>query len=215
LGTLPYRRTCLHRGACYTLEEVIMNIENAGLLVVDLQPAYSRTDYGSSISAKLMDAVIAHIRELPQDCPVLVLHVNEELSGDTLEDVHEFWLRHGADIELIERCTWAEKSYAFARGWMDNGVNEEEIVQTMAALRRQGRHDSRDMRRDELAELSDRGAELFDPLFLDYDVEALLPRMRGQPWKTCGGGRDECLAEVELVLRSAKIVFERLDALTY
>lgn len=192
-----------------------MNNQTTGLLVVDLQPAYAKSSNYSSISAGLMQQVLAHIETMPDEAPVLALHVNEDLSGDTLADVQDFWLERGADDSVIDRIRWSEKSYAFLRGWMDNGIADEDIVATVREMRRQGVWDSRAVCGEELQQLSRRGDQLIDPLFRDEDVERLLTSMRGRHWNTCGGGRDECLLEVELVLRSADLRFERLNHLTY
>lgn len=193
-----------------------MQSKNPGLLVIDLQPAYARADQACNhITPWLMSRVIEHIRLLPADAPVNAMFVNEELSGDTLPDIQAFWLEHGADDALIERMDWSEKSYAFLRGWMDNGIDEDDIAATLREMRRRSVWDSRDFAPEELAHICPSGSELCDPLLRDQDVETLLQRLRGTNWSTCGGGRDECLKEVELVLRSADIRFERLDHLTY
>lgn len=193
-----------------------MQTQTPGLLVIDLQPAYARADNGCNhITPRLMCRVIEHIRSLPPDTPIHVLFVNEELSADTLPDVQSFWREHGADEALLERLSWHEKPYAFLRGWMDNGIDEDDIVSTLQGMRRLAAWDSRDLSPETLEQLCESGSQLIDPLLRDHDVESLLPALAGRDWTTCGGGRDECLLEVELVLRSADIRFERLDHLTY
>ena len=193
-----------------------MNIATPGLLVVDLQPAYSRsTGQNSHISRNLMQSVLRHIAGLPADAPLLALYVNEELSGDTFEDVQAFWAERGASDELLERIQWTDKSYAFLRGWMDNGIDQDELCSVLRVLRARNVWDSRNLTIEDIEVHSEKGAELCDPLFRDHDVEAMLPKLTGRDWATCGGARDECLLEVELVLQSADTVFERLHYLTY
>lgn len=184
----------------------------AGLLVVDLQPAYAQ-----AIGNTLVSQVARRLAELPEDVPVCALYVNEELSGDTREDVLEFWLQHDVPTPLLDRIRWIEKPYAFLRGWMDNGVPEGEIVTALAAMRSLECWDSRNLPLDVLQSLSPSGAQLYDPLLRAEELEdlAAILRMREGCWLTAGGGRDECLAEVELVLRSHDIAFLREDTLTY
>ncbi len=188
--------------------------DNLGVLVIDLQPAYALSST-SSISRYLMRDVLAFLQAQPEDVRIVVVYVNEELSGDTQEDVRGFWAEHGASNELLERCDWVEKSYAFARGWMDNGVSHDDIVEVLRRMRSLRLTDSRDFEAGQLEALSAEGSALLDPLFLEPDLEQLLPRLRERSWQTCGGGRDECLREVELVLQSANVSYERLDTLTY
>lgn len=194
-----------------------MKTSISGLLVVDLQPAYARPSAGSSISSHLMRNTLAHIASLDDETPVTVLYVCEELSGDTLLDVHEFWREHGADDELIERLNWVEKPFGFLRGWMDNGIDEDDICAVLQELRKRGSWDSRDLPEDTLEKLSSDGFALSSPLFRDEAVDNLLANARraGGHWETCGGGQNECLQEVELVFQSGGVPFERLHHLTY
>ncbi len=184
----------------------------AGVLLVDLQPGY-----GGGIGRYLMRDVLVELSRLPESVPLYAFYVNEELSGDTLESVQDFWREHGADESLIERIDWREKSYAFFRGWMDNGVASDDIVAVARALRERSLWDSREADEALLTSLSERGAELCDPLWRDENVERLceeLTRLHG-PLLTAGGGREECLAEVELALDAWNVPFERQNHLTY
>jgi hypothetical protein len=186
----------------------------AGVLIVDLQPAYARH---GALSAHLMHEVIKHLEATPKALPLLALFVNEELSGDTEDCVKMFWQEHGASDELLQRIHWAEKPYAFLRGWMDQGVTAEEIVCVLQHMHGRGVWDSRDLSIEELEPLCSTGASRDSPLFRDRDVEAVAQRMTRHDgcWNTCGGGRDECLAETELVLQACGVEFERLSHLTY
>lgn len=160
-----------------------------------------------------MSQVVEHLEALPESLPVIALFVNEELSGDKESDVVCFWQEQGASDELLQRITWREKSYAFLRGWTDQGVPEDDIVRVMRHLRALGLGDSRDLFARQLETLSPAGAALDSPLFLDHDVEDVA-RHPGI-WHTCGGGRDECLAEMHLVLQAHGVPYQQLDRLTY
>jgi hypothetical protein len=197
-----------------------MTTSFSGVLVVDLQPAYARPSAGSSISPHLMRHTLAHIAALPGDAPVTVLYVCEELSGDSLQDVHDFWMRHGADEALIDRIDWVEKPYGFLRGWMDNGVDEDDICAVLQELRRPGPLGFARLARVPAGRAGARRPCPGRPLLLrDEAVDALMGAMRRTSgtgtWATCGGGAGECLQEVELVLQSGGVPFERLHHLTY
>jgi hypothetical protein len=179
------------------------------LLVVDIQPAYA-----AAFGSRLTDDVLEEMRQVPEGQPIVVVSVNEELSGDDADAIREFWFGQGMDEELFERAIFLEKDYAFFRSWMDLGVPEEEIVTVARELRRRGVYDSRELPEDVLSEIAPGGAALCDALFLPYDLES--ERHYQQPaWRICGGGRGECLREVELWLDSCSIPYDRLDHLTY
>ena len=184
---------------------------NEGLLLVDLQPAYLGRD-----GCGLMKRVFEHINSLPPDTPLIAMYVHEELSSDFLEDVQAFWLRHGASDELIERICWVEKDYAFLRGWMDNGIDDETIVTVLQRMQHLRKTDSRDLAKELLDELAPSRPK-YDPLIMSEYVFDAVRDMRhtAARWYTCGGGLDACLKEVELVLEAEKLDYSQLSHLTY
>jgi hypothetical protein len=179
------------------------------MLVIDIQPAYA-----GSFGRWFTRDVLERMREVPEDQPIVVVSVNAELSGDDAESISQFWRTQGMDDELFERVAFLEKSYAFFRGWMDNGVPPDEIIQVAREMRRQRKYDSRDICENMHSELSTTGFDLADPLFLPWEMEKE-SRYRQQSWNICGGGRDECLLEVEIWLESCSIEYSRMEHLTY
>jgi hypothetical protein len=179
------------------------------LIVVDIQPAYQK-----AFTHHLAQAVLDEMRSVPEGEPIIVVSVNEELSGDAEWNIREFWEGQDMEPELFDRITFLEKPYAFLRGWMDNGVPEDEIVAVLKEMRRRRKTDSRDLPEEDIEEISSRGAELSDPLILPEELEDERA-YRGPAWRICGGGYNECLREVELWLASRDIEFERLEHLTY
>jgi hypothetical protein len=185
-------------------------MKHQDLVVVDVQPCYR-----DSVASNMLRALVAEIQgRLAAGGTVWMLYNNEELSGDRIEFIHEFWLGNGLTEDDIESCRWVEKTYAFLRGWMDCGVASDEIVGALKELHRLRVGDSRDLDETFLQGLSPEGAHLGNPLFDSPELQdsglGLLQQV-----ETCGGGRDECLAEVELWLSSRGVCAERLHHLTY
>lgn len=182
-----------------------------GLLLVDLQPAY----LGRGRSG-LMQRVFEHIDTLPAETPLMAMYVHEELSHNFLEDVQDFWRDQGASEELIDRIQWVEKDYAFLRGWMDNGVDDDTIVSVLRTMQDLRKSDSRDLSDDLLEELAP-GRPRYDPLIASEYVYDAVRAMRqtASRWFTCGGGLNECLKEVELVLDAQRVNYSQLAHLTY
>lgn len=179
------------------------------LLVVDVQPAYF-----SGMSPRLPGQILSHLADNPSQL-VVFLSVNEELSGDTEESIQEFWADHGLDEDLASRIRFETKPYAFLRSWMDQGVDEDEIVETCRALRRAGLNDSRELPTDALEGLSCEGTALGDPLILPKELDDIRFFRTGMQLDICGGGRYECLKEMELWLAARDITCERLEHLVY
>ncbi|MBC8741709.1 hypothetical protein F6X40_34675 [Paraburkholderia sp. UCT31] len=181
-----------------------------GFIVVDVQPAYHK---GASHITRpllfLLESVVEH------NVPIFRVKVNEELSGDTPEDFDEYWQDAGASRQLLDHSRVMEKPYAFLRGWMDNGVPDDEIVATLKEMRKRGVNDSRQLPKEVLVSLSEHGASLCDPLFLPYELEDQASTLTSRAWTTCGGGRDECLKEFELWLDSNDVTYFRDESLVY
>lgn len=177
-------------------------------LVVDIQPAFAH-----AFTDKLVEEVLATMRAVPDGEPIVVLSVNEECSGDTPESVLDFWVEKGMDEALRERVTFLEKDFGFFRGWMGN-TDDFEIVNVARALRSRRVWDSRELPEELLEELAPTAYLGVDCLFLPHELESS-PILRQHAWEVCGGGRNECLKEVELWMTSANISHQRIDHLTY
>jgi hypothetical protein len=174
------------------------------LLVVDVQPEYSATCAGVArqLNGLLRKAARTHGK-------VLALFVGGELSEDREANVRAYWLAHGVEEHQLSRVTFLEKGYNFFRGWMDNGVDAEVIVDTAKSLRDRLCWDSTCLAPEELIEL---GADpTLETLYMPGCLEGHAPRFEGTRWFTCGGGVTECLLETELWMRSRDIAFERTD----
>jgi hypothetical protein len=158
--------------------------------------------------------VLDEMAKVPDGTPIIVVSVNEELSGDEPWGIRDFWENHGMEPELFDRITFLEKPYAFLRGWMDNGVPSDEIVATLKEMRKRGKNDSRCLPEDVIAELAPSAVDLSDAVFLPCEVEHERA-YRLPSWRICGGGYSECLRELEIWLESRDIDYDRLEHLTY
>lgn len=179
------------------------------LLIVDVQPAYQ-----AAFRRDLVQDILEHIRTVPREVPVVIVSVNEELSGDSSEDILSFWVDSGMEEALFERVTFIEKEYAFFRGWMDNGVPADEIVATGKKMVDLGLYDSRDMAETDLSECAPSAVDLADCMFMPEALD-LGDAYKDAFWHVCGGGTDECLKEVELWMDVVGIDHERIESLTY
>lgn len=179
------------------------------LVVVDVQPDCANE------CGPLMPKYIAEVTRRIDYGEDVYLTVNDlEHSGDTDEDVADFWCQHGLDEAYYGQLIHVPKTYAFLRGWMDNRVPDSEIVKTLRALRKAGLDDTRFVELKELEKLAPRGSWLVDPLYLpevlEYSELAHLESV-----DICGGYRDRCLREVEIWLDSRGTKYQRLEHLVF
>lgn len=178
------------------------------LAIIDVQPCYRQ---GANA---VRDALVPLLNEGAYE-RVVFIRVNEELSGDTEWDALEYWADAGVSAEVLESAVHLEKTYAFFRGWMDNGVDDEVIVTAAKLLRQNNAWDTRELDEEELDAIEEGLAQRADPLHRPDELEQEAWRFERKQWTLCGGGRHECLKEFELWLDSLDITHERLEHLVY
>lgn len=86
------------------------------LIVVDVQPGYD------AFCRKITGNVVEQIQTAQE---VIYFYNNEELTGDTKNDVISYLYDNG--IEDISNITFVDKYYAFHRDLMDSGFDYDDI----------------------------------------------------------------------------------------
>jgi hypothetical protein len=167
------------------------------LLVVDIQPAYDKHCHRVTKNV---------IRELTKAKNPVAMWVGHGLTYDTLSDVQGYFLDYGFPEDRLWEVEFIEKDYAFFRGWMDNDVEHGDIVKTVKRMYRAGVNDSREVK------LPNHLSELCDCINIpDIDLDIFT----GHHWNMCGGGRNECLKEIELWLRAIRVSYRLLNDMIY
>lgn len=196
------------------------------VIVVDVQPAYDNP---------VNNDIVKFVAK--QTGPVLMFINADEtgLTDDTVPTVKEYWNdilspedeRYSYDDETDEyienpshpainwnRFTIVDKGYGYLRSWMDHGIDPAVIIATIREMYRQKVDDTRDLTpplnqriQDAIDEMGD------DPLIVGWTSIAQLKRFNGA--YIVGGGRDECLREVELLMNAFNVKYKRIDRLVY
>ena len=150
------------------------------------------------------------------------------LTGDTVSDVKTYWedTVRGQDYDFAadsdepavnwNRFTIVDKGYGYFRSWMDQGVADAIMIRVIRALYQARVNDSRDLDPAQLKQLV--GAQwqdwmTDDPVIVEWTSVAQLKRFQGA--YIMGGGRRECLREVELLMNAFNISYKRMDHLVY
>lgn len=201
----------------------VMEGKNHPVIVVDVQPAY----YNGG-TRKTIDNIIQFVAE--QKGPILMF-VNAEQDGltdDTVQDVKMWWDENTSEWdeeneEEILKMDWdrveiVDKGYGWFRPYMDSGVDNATMIRLIRYMYQNNINDARDLSDEEFEELL--GGEygsyphLREEAFsIKWTSVAQLREFNGA--YIVGGGRDECLREVELLMNAFNIKYKRIDRLVY
>lgn len=208
-------------------QEFLVEGRNHPVICVDVQPEYCGINDGDE-STVCID--IVNFVALRQTGPVLMF-VNAEdqgQTGDTLTSVQQYWedtLRQLTnDYETEQLINWSrfqvvDKGYGYLRSWMDQGISPAAIIRVIRAMYQHRISDSREFEDIDPMMLPQLvGSEwdqwmYHDPIIVNWISVAQLKRFSGA--YIVGGGRNECLREVELLMNAFNIKYKRIDSLVY
>lgn len=176
-----------------------------GLLVVDVQPSYD------SWCRHVAESVATRINNTVK--PVTLMWVGDGLTNDTEYDVRDYLRSHGARKTKLAEAQFIEKDYGFFRPWMDSGIDYSLIVKVVKQLLSTNVKSSSGLDLESML-----GDDFCDKLAFN---ELHIPQFRTEPFQylsgfeTCGGGSDECLAEIEIWLESQNKQHKRIKSMVY
>lgn len=204
--------------------------KNTPCIVVDVQPAYNRGDYALSNTIDIEE--LCHFLA-KQNGPFLMF-VNADETGMTddniVYDILPWWEEQfeaaGLDFheQAFEKMEFVDKGYGHFRSWMSYGISEAAIIKTIRLMYQNKVNDSRELFGGEysddyeinmkalLGESYD-DAVLSDPLAVEWTSVGQLKKFSGA--YIMGGGRDECLKEVELLMNAFNIKYKRVEEFIY
>lgn len=197
--------------------EKLMEGDNRKMIVVDIQPFYHR--HHKNITPKL----IGHVNNSSGN--VLWFHNGCNVGiEDTVREQKEYLLEWGMDEDRIDDIDFVEKDYAFFRGWMDTGIDEDIIIATGKYMIKKNINDSRDLEVKDFMKFLPRPYrdtftdedELFDKddalIIPDIDLN-LLKRYNNA--YLVGGGKNECLEEIRLLMEMLNMRYKKLQKFIY
>jgi hypothetical protein len=193
------------------------------IVCVDVQPEYSGMNDGDEDHT--FEAAIRFVNDSRAPCLMFVNAEQEGLTSDTIVDIKMYWEDSGFEPENWGRIEVFDKGYGYMRAWMDIGIKEKYIIQVIREMYKQDVHDSRglfDQDEDKLAEylepiaqsINTEGQYLVDdPLIVGWAALDQLKR-----YNNCyliGGGRNECLKEVAILMNAFNIKYTLINELIY
>lgn len=209
--------------------EIITEGRNHPVICVDVQPEYCGIHDGDEnpTCVDIIDFVA-----VKQTGPVLMF-VNAEdqsLTRDTITSVREYWDDTVREItgnyDNEQPVDWrrfqiVDKGYGYFRSWMDSGIDPAVIIAAVRELYLQKKSDSRELTFPPFNQRTTKQSLVMgameelgdDPLIVNWTSVAQLKRFGGA--YIVGGGRNECLREVELLMNAFNIRYKRIDSLVY
>lgn len=188
------------------LFEEFSPLKNKTLIVVDIQPAYQK-----GFNFKMRDFINFINKNINRFDSVIFLYNGSDL-GFPDESEYKLWLYdYGLEEEYLDYIKFFEKGYAFIRNPIDYGIEDDLIILVLKYMWKNGITDSRDLTTEnwddieniyggeiDISEIREYLEENEDNIYIT-DLMEYLDKIHGDILLT-GGGRDECLKEVELVL---------------
>lgn len=221
-------------------KDLILEHRSTPCIVVDVQPEYSGIMDGDEnpVFPEIINFVVN------QTGPVLMF-VNAEqdgLTGDTVDSIKQYWNdtvcpeedRYTYDEERDEyierescptidwsRFTIVDKGYGYFRNYMDADVEPRLIIKLIRYMYQKRVNDSRDIKFPPFNKRTPDETELYhllqefkdEPFIINWTSVAQLKKFSGS--YLVGGGRNECLREVELLMNAFNIRYRRIDHLVY
>ncbi len=209
------------------LKEVQRNklLENSGvnsvsgvdLISIDIQPEYEQ-----AFDFSIFD-FIRFINMNYESMNSLTFLFNGPDLGFPDENEYKYWLiENGLDENIADTANFYDKGYAFFRFCMDEGIDDDKIVDLIKYMIRHDINDSREINENMWNEFMNEYGhsdvrellELADDMINIPDLMEYLQRFRGRI-VLCGGGINECFKEVEIALMALDKNYNVLTKYTY
>jgi hypothetical protein len=197
---------------------------NTNLLIIDVQPDYD------AACRKILPGVQKIIQN--SNGGIFIVYndfgggdsptdVYNYLSGEDLDDYDEEYNHQPTNRKLmgnLQRAKYMQKEFGFLRSWMDQGINKSTIIEVIRKMVNEKVYDSRDIDYNSLSEKSKRDLNDFDYEGDNIYLQDFVPihfLKKISPFYMIGGGRNECLREIELFCNAFNIRYKRIDSLIY
>jgi hypothetical protein len=189
----------------------LLESRSTPVVIIDVQPGHKNgCDY-------IMPGLMAFLDQ--HKGPIIAFFNDEEMANDREENVWEYYVDNDLSPRTADRIEFLEKQFGFLRAWMDNGVADSTIIKVIRLMAQHKIDDSRsfeDINLDLQEVLGNEWRDVMehDPLIIPYYIPlGYLKKL--SPFYLCGGGRNECLREVELLCNAFNIKYKRINDFVY
>jgi hypothetical protein len=197
-----------------------MNYNNRVIFSIDIQPAYEQY-----IGREMIRNFINFLNK-NYSTNKIVLFYNGDSMGFETESEYIHWLyEKGADEECLESIKFYDKGYAFFRDCMDSNIDHSDIIALVRFMYKNTINDARDLNKSKWNQFKKENdltsEEIIDFLSTErgyIHIPELMDFINDMSVNNVilfGGGRKECLKEVQIALDALNINYEKLEQLIY
>ena len=194
------------------ISDILVENRTKDVIVVDVQPMYQDGIYFDI--AEFGEFLLSNRR-------ILYFYNGPDTVGDdTKDDIITMFYNEIKSEELLNKLEsdtlWIDKGYGFFRNWMDTGADVGFIQRAIRYMVSKGFNDSRDISDEEWQSVfPDDWEESFeiDPLYMPDISMGELKTWSGS--YLTGGGRDECLKEVQILMNTFNIKYTLVSKFIY
>lgn len=198
-----------------------LGITNKKLIVIDIQPLYE-----DGIKRKFSISDFGNFLKQAKNGVLYFYNGPDTIASDDSEDAIMNWLIDNNE-DLIDydwnSVEFYDKGYSFFRDWMDAGVSNNGILKALRYMFMNRKHDSRDVTIDEWREVLPEsdfkaiGHNIEDESLTIWTPDISIGDLKAN-WNNsllCGGGINECLKEMTLLLSTFNIRYTMVDKYIY
>ena len=142
---------------------------------------------------------------------VLVLYNGADMGWETENDMYDYYDSIGIDVN---KCEFVEKYYAYFREWIDAGMDYDDMMVLLTYMLKKRIWDSDDEHIRQIA-YDELGISLDDYgySYIPIDIAKTVKGWSGSD--LCGGGKHECLYELEMLMDLYKIKYKTQNKWVY
>lgn len=195
------------------LSRILSEARRQSVILVDFQPAYHTDNWGYPDA---LSNTVEYLNKVEPSNIVVFFNGSEVGIEDTPDQVKGHYVEYGLDEEIAESFRMIEKSYAWLRGWMDQGVDASVIIKAVRWMVSNREYDSRDIPDEVMEEIAgdhDLDALEGDNIYIPDISLSLLKEMSGS--LIGGGGRHQCLQEMQLLMNAFNIKYKMVQDWIY
>jgi len=178
------------------------------IVLVDFQPAYD----------EICEVSFANVvDELNKGAfgKCMAFYNGESLGLDSKNDVIEYYLESDVNEDALRRIQFIEKGYGYFRDLMDDGIDEAVIIKVIRYLVNNRLRDIGFIDDEGMIEyMEDNGIRVDEHQLHIPDIDvSQLKSISG--FRLGGGGKHECLREIEILCNAFNIRYKRVREWVY
>lgn len=147
---------------------------------------------------------------------VLYLYNGPETVGvDREEEIMDWMLDYDFPEEKFDDIYFYDKGYGFFRSWMDMEIDNDKLQKVIRYMVNNRIWDSRDIPREEAEKILDDDMSFYDSDMISIPDIPLNILKKFSKSYLVGGGRDECLEEIQILMNAFNIKYTTVRKYIY